>query len=252
MDTQQIVDRDDEIPTDVSSSSRDASIGYATSTPTKQIRNEADKQILEWASKLELESIELRERSTTLLQNLNEKYINFNSVVNKFDQVEKKEITNRTYNMTQELWEKQTDRTYEMQVMKTLTEQMEDVQILLTNISRDMNKLQDRQAQLEKRFVKQEKALAAKQEKKRSITSALLNGTTLSNDVPRNNVGPLTRSQSKFLKEIGFKPTTRVHKPHSLASRTTARTIIPWDELTMPSDNPPPEAECTTNYPSEL
>jgi len=95
MVAQHLNDHEDDIPTDVSSS-RDTSVDYPTSTPTKQIRNEADKQILEWAAKLELESMELRERSTALLQNLNEKYINLNTAVNKFDNIEKSSFVHYT------------------------------------------------------------------------------------------------------------------------------------------------------------
>lgn len=81
----QIAD-EDEIVTDVS---RESSVIYATSTPTKQLRNESDKQILEWAAKLELESIELREKSLTLVNKLNDRYVDFKKVVQNFDTVEK-------------------------------------------------------------------------------------------------------------------------------------------------------------------
>jgi len=160
----------------------------------------------------------------------------------------RQDITRQTDHMIHDFGEKRADRTYEMQVMKTLTTQLEDVQMLLVNISRDMNKLQDRQTQLEKQFIKQEKQFI-KQEKPLNVTSVLLSGTTLSNDIPiHHGSGPVTRSKSKLLRDttLGNATMTKVHKPSSFASRTTARTIIPWDELTMP------EAECTTTYPSEL
>ena len=76
----------DEVATDIS---RESSIVYATSTPTKQLRNEADKQILEWAAKLELESIELRETSLILINKLNDRYVDFKKVVQNFDTIEK-------------------------------------------------------------------------------------------------------------------------------------------------------------------
>ena len=80
------VANEDEVATELS---RESSIIYATSTPTRQIRNESDKQILEWAAKLELESIELREKSLTLVGKLNDRYVEFKKVIQNFDTVEK-------------------------------------------------------------------------------------------------------------------------------------------------------------------
>lgn len=86
MDNVQVIPTDDQV-TELSSPPGSSGY-YGTSTPTRQLRNEADKQILEWASKLELESIELRDKSSALLKNLNDKYVNLNNIVNKFETIE--------------------------------------------------------------------------------------------------------------------------------------------------------------------
>ena len=83
----------DEVPTDVSSSpsrnhNRNTSL-EPTSTPTKELRDEADQQILQWASKLELESIELRERSSALMHNLSQRYDSLSHAAARFGEIEK-------------------------------------------------------------------------------------------------------------------------------------------------------------------
>ncbi|KAG0656920.1 hypothetical protein C6P45_002548 [Maudiozyma exigua] len=278
------VANEDEIATELS---RESSIIYATSTPTIQIRNESDKQILEWAAKLELESIELREKSLTLIGKLNDRYVEFKKVIQNFDTVEKndtfiltrlaaaplipleldskidtmlqscqEEITKKTTKIVEDLYEKTSDKRNEVNLVKTLSGQMEDIQLLLMNISKDMNKMQKKQISLEKQIQKQNEN---KIEAKRFVTAmGLLNGTTLSNETVQRsksrNSGPLTRAKSRLLDRNNNK----IQKPQQQQqlSRVTGRTIIPWEELAMStSETSPPDAEYAktmVTYPSEL
>lgn len=66
----------DDLPTDISSS-LSSPFGNSfnrkrTTTASSQVErlDEADKQILEWAGKLEMESVDLREKSSQLMQAL--------------------------------------------------------------------------------------------------------------------------------------------------------------------------------------
>ena len=161
----------------------------------------------------------------------------------------------RTTKIIEDLFEKTSEKRNEINLVKTLSGQMEDIQLLLMNISNDMNKLQKKQISLEKKIQKENET---KTEAKRFVTAlGLLNGTTLSHETTERsisrNTGPLTRAKSKLLDRNNG----RIQKlpQQSQLSRVTARTIIPWEELAIPaSDTSPPDAEytTTTTYPSEL
>ncbi|PTN19570.1 hypothetical protein C4S55_4408 [Saccharomyces cerevisiae] len=92
--------RTDEISTDVSEANSEHSLMITeTSSPFKSIFShsgkvtnagaleESDKQILEWAGKLELESMELRENSDKLIKVLNENSKTLCKSLNKFNQL---------------------------------------------------------------------------------------------------------------------------------------------------------------------
>ena len=164
------------------------------------------------------------------------------------------EITKKTTKIIDDLYERTSDRRNEINLVKTLSGQMEDIQLLLMNISKDMNKLQKKQISIEKRIQKQNET---KDQTKRFVTAmGLLNGTTLSHETTQRstsrNMGPLTRAKSKLLDRKSDGIQKLPQQPQ--LSRVTARTIIPWEELAMPaSDTSPPDAEyTTTTYPSEL
>lgn len=99
----------DEAPTDVSSSPgrNSSSSSDVTSTPTRELRDEADKQILQWASKLELESIELRERSSALLTSLNERYESLDHAARRFGEIEKSLYMTLCYNLQEQITNRQ-------------------------------------------------------------------------------------------------------------------------------------------------
>ncbi|CAI4546647.1 AAC_collapsed_G0030230.mRNA.1.CDS.1 [Saccharomyces cerevisiae] len=93
-------DRTDEISTDVSEANSEHSLMITeTSSPFRSIFShsgkvtnagtleESDKQILEWAGKLELESMELRENSDKLIKVLNENSKTLCKSLNKFNQL---------------------------------------------------------------------------------------------------------------------------------------------------------------------
>lgn len=166
------------------------------------------------------------------------------------------EITKKTTKIVEDLYEKASDKRNEANLVKTLSGQMEDIQLLLMNISKDMNKMQKKQISLEKQIQKQNEA---KIEAKRFVTAmGLLNGTTLSNETVQRSKsrhsGPLTRAKSRLLERSNSK--IQKSRQQQQLSRVTGRTIIPWEELAMPtSDTSPPDAEYTTTmvtYPSEL
>lgn len=71
----------DDLTTDTRSSSSISSSIPIYSFDNKTLDQEADKQILEWASKLELETIELREKSTILIDIFNKKKDELNNCV---------------------------------------------------------------------------------------------------------------------------------------------------------------------------
>ncbi|CAD6633980.1 BAH_G0029360.mRNA.1.CDS.1 [Saccharomyces cerevisiae] len=92
--------RTDEISTDVSEANSEHSLMITeTSSPFRSIFShsgkvtnagaleESDKQILEWAGKLELESMELRENSDKLIKVLNENSKTLCKSLNKFNQL---------------------------------------------------------------------------------------------------------------------------------------------------------------------
>lgn len=58
---------------------------------------DTDKQILRWAATLEMETIELREHSQRLIQQLNSKYVDFEEFVKKFGSVETRTLTISLY-----------------------------------------------------------------------------------------------------------------------------------------------------------
>lgn len=149
----------------------------------------------------------------------------------------KTEIVQRTETVIKNHYENNANRTYEVQTMKNLTLQMEDVQLLLINISKEMDKLQTGQLQLEKKFITQERRFDRERELQ---TTTLLNGTTLSNDPP----GVITRSKSRLLKE------SQTHKIAKKNTRAIGRTIIPWEEIA--NDTITNNATQQRDYPSEL
>ncbi|KAK5773966.1 hypothetical protein RI543_004721 [Arxiozyma heterogenica] len=71
----------DDLTTDTRSSPSISSSVPICSFDNKTLDQEADKQILEWASKLELETIELREKSTILIDIFNKKKDELNNCV---------------------------------------------------------------------------------------------------------------------------------------------------------------------------
>lgn len=71
----------DDLTTDTGSSPSISSSIPICSFDNRTLNQEADKQILEWASKLELETIELREKSTTLINIFNRKRDELNNCV---------------------------------------------------------------------------------------------------------------------------------------------------------------------------
>ena len=92
--------RTDEVSTDVSETNSERSLMITeTSSPFRSIFSrtgkvtntgtleESDKQILEWAGKLELESMELRENSDKLIKVLNENSKTLCKSLNKFNQL---------------------------------------------------------------------------------------------------------------------------------------------------------------------
>ena len=58
---------------------------------------DTDKQILRWAATLEMETIELREHSQRLIQQLNSKYVDFEEFVKRFGSVETRTLTISLY-----------------------------------------------------------------------------------------------------------------------------------------------------------
>lgn len=92
--------RTDEVSTDVSETNSERSLMITeTSSPFRSIfphsgkvtntgaLEESDKQILEWAGKLELESMELRENSDKLIKVLNENSRTLCKSLDKFNQL---------------------------------------------------------------------------------------------------------------------------------------------------------------------
>ena len=92
--------RTDEVSTDVSETNSDRSLMITeTSSPFRSIFSrsgkitntgvleESDKQILEWAGKLELESMELRESSDKLIKVLNENSKTLCKSLSRFNQL---------------------------------------------------------------------------------------------------------------------------------------------------------------------
>lgn len=88
----------DDIPTDLSSSlsspPRNGTIRRATNSASSQVERleEADKQILEWAAKLEMESVDLREKSSQLLSVLQNNSKELCGVMKKLNEVLVKEV----------------------------------------------------------------------------------------------------------------------------------------------------------------
>lgn len=126
---------------------------------------------------------------------------------------EKHESTAKSIEQTQEL-------------LFNIGRQLEDTHLVMTSLSKDMNRLNERQFALEKEIKDCEAALRSGGPDCSPVTSAIDDGSTLLND------GPITRSMSKRRpKSITVK---KVVKPRDTA---VTRTIIPWEEVEMCYDS---------------
>lgn len=99
--------------------------------------------------------------------------------------------------------------------------QLEDTHQVMTSMSKDINRLNQRQSSLEKE-IKECKAALTTGADNSPILPVVDDGSTLLND------GPITRSMSK--KRTRGIATKKVIKPRDTA---LTRTIIPWEEVEM-------------------
>ena len=98
MQRPQTDDQPTEISSNINTSSPDTTSMSDQQDPVKPQQKQksltdADKQILRWAATLEMETIELREHSQRLIQQLNSKYVDFEEFVKKFGSVETRTLT---------------------------------------------------------------------------------------------------------------------------------------------------------------
>ncbi|CCF58351.1 hypothetical protein KAFR_0E01980 [Kazachstania africana CBS 2517] len=257
---------DEDISTDVSSPVRE-NPGSSGSEDDDICINEADKQILEWASKLEIESIQVREKSTKLINLIDERVNEMHSIFNeklstlKFDNVIQLLQDNNAHVCKWTELQKKNDFNLEK-----LNFTMNDFYLLLLSLSKEVHSINEQIAGIKEANVK--KSTGSKEMKSTCHCSChhhkdtYLDGTTISNSEGEEIEGPITRSKSVMIKKSSKpmahkkpKPVTGKWKtrgtgrgrPRQTATRpqrskkkdsdsptrntNVARTIIPWEEL---------------------
>lgn len=93
----------DEVSTDTRSSPISSSSIPLCSFDKSELNQEADKQILEWASKLELETIQLRDKSEVLIDILNKKRGELTQCVTRLDTLLQRQNEETTSKITAQI-----------------------------------------------------------------------------------------------------------------------------------------------------
>ncbi|GCE98608.1 hypothetical protein ZYGM_004608 [Zygosaccharomyces mellis] len=148
-----------ELSTDVSSR-----ISSPVRTSPEAKLCEADKQILEWAGRLEMESVDLREQSSKLLQELHKSGNKMSELVKQLELAHNSNSSQllqrcmKSQSQTQSVWEQrlqeqsiqaQSNQKILQGLIFRMSRQLENQHQVMISMSKDINEMQDRQIRLE-------------------------------------------------------------------------------------------------------
>ncbi|QLQ81158.1 hypothetical protein HG537_0E05130 [Torulaspora globosa] len=261
----------EDLSTDISSSLsspfRNSFNRKRTTTASSQVErlDEADKQILEWAGKLEMESVDLREKSSQLIQVLQGNSDDVSALVKKLDAVLAKqghvdefrssisELGSQLSTLEKLAKESQKSckganghdralKKMETNIMDALdtkhestTRSIEQVQELLFNIGRQLEDTHQVMTSMCKDINRLNQRQSSLEKEMKECKAAFTTEVEHSPIVPviddgstLLNDGPITRSMSK--RRTRGITTKKVIKPRDTA---VTRTIIPWEEVEM-------------------
>ncbi|KAH9202547.1 hypothetical protein LQ764DRAFT_228267 [Zygosaccharomyces rouxii] len=155
-----------ELSTDVSSR-----ISSPVRTSPEAKLCEADKQILEWAGRLEMESVDLREQSSQLLKELHKSGHKMSELVKQLEFVRNGNLTQlvnaelrkcmESQSQIQSVWDQrfqeqsfqaQNNQKILQELIFRMSKQLEDQHEVITSMSKDINEMQTQQIRIESKI----------------------------------------------------------------------------------------------------